>query len=273
MANQIITYGTNYSQQTFYPVASKDAYECANAAITRGATGIPSSLQECFDRFPGVLEIAEAIGFYTATKGNSGSCGSTENFASGTGSSGGSGSNYTLWTGPSTIPSLNTTQPIDLYFDVVNEECNQVNEKLGLDWMGCLWATPSAPYSCLCPDIKPNYEAYIKLRLNVASFWNTPVETPVKRAEFLDAIKYGRKVDVTIAGDFTLKVGQLANLRINGISGFPYSSTNSVLNARYYVTGIKHVITNSGTHETALSLTQIAPLIVSGQSAVAQYYS
>ena len=46
MANQIITYGTNYSQETFYPVASKDAYECANAAITRGATGIPSSLQE-----------------------------------------------------------------------------------------------------------------------------------------------------------------------------------------------------------------------------------
>jgi hypothetical protein len=267
MANQIITYGTNYSQQTFYPVASKDAYECANAAITRGATGIPSSLQECFDRFPGVLEIAEAIGFYTK-----GSCASTENFVGGVGC-GGSGSNYTLWTGPKTIPSLNTTKPIDLYFDIVNEECNQINTELGLDWMGCLWATPSAPYSCLCPDIKPKYEAYIKLRLNVASFWNTPVETPVKRAEFLDAIKYGRKVDVTIAGDFTLKVGQLANLRINGISGFPYSSTNSVLNTTYYVTGIKHVITNSGTHETALSLTQIAPLDGSSKSAVVRYYS
>jgi hypothetical protein len=269
MANQIITYGTNYSQETFYPVANKDAYECANAAITRGATGIPSSLQECFDRFSGVLEIAEAIGFYTATKG---SCGSTQNFSGG-GGCGGSGSNYTLWTGPSTVPSLTVTKPIDLYFDVVNEECNQVNTELGLDWMGCLWATPSAPYSCLCPDIKPKYEAYIKLRLNVASFWNTPVETPVKRAEFLDAIKYGRKVDVTIAGDFTLKVGQLANLRINGISGFPYSSTNSVLNATYYVTGLKHVITNSGTHETALSLTQIAPLDGTSKSAVDRYYS
>ena len=269
MAKQIITYGTNYSQESFYPVTSRDAYECSNAAITRGATGIPATLQDCFDRFPGVLEIAEAIGFYTATKG---SCGSTENFVDG-GGCGGSGSNYTLWTGPKTIPSLNVTQPIDLYFDVVNEECNQVNTELGLDWMGCLWGTPSAPYSCLCPDIKPKYEAYIKLRLNVASFWNTPVETPVKRAEFLDAIKYGRKVDVTIAGDFTLKVGQLANLSINGISGFPYSSTNSVLNATYYVTGIKHVITNSGTHETALSLTQIAPLDVSGTSAVARYYS
>ena len=45
------------------------------------------------------------------------------------------------------------------------------------------------------------------------------------------------------------------------------------LNATYYVTGIKHVITNSGTHETALSLTQIAPLDVGGKSAVARYYS
>ena len=117
--------------------------------------------------------------------------------------------------------------------------------------------TPSAPYSCTCPEVRPNYEAYIKHRLNVASFWNTPVETPVKRAEFLDAMQYGRKIDVTIAGDFNLKVGQVVKLRLNGISGYPYSSSNSFLNGLFYIIALKHVVTNSGTHETALSLTTI----------------
>jgi hypothetical protein len=263
-SKQIYTYGNNQSQSGFYPVISRDAYECANSSITRGVTSTPATIEDCLQSFPSVREIAESIGFYKgAVAGTSGS----------SGSSGG----VSLWEGPTGCPPainrLTSSLPVDIYFDTSNEECDKINSTLGGAWLGCLWGTPSAPYSCICPDVNPNYEAYIKLRLNVASFWNTPVETPVKRAEFLDAIKYGRKVDVTIAGDFTIKVGQLANLRINGISGFPYASTNSVLNTTYYVTGIKHVITNSGTHETALSLTQIAPLDVGGKSAVAQYYS
>lgn len=241
MAGQIKTYGTNQSQDALYPVLSKPEYQCANSSITRGVTGIPGSIDECFRSFPGVAEIAEAVGFYNPNIGGSG---------------------YTLWTGASGPPSinlLNTFQPIDGLLDSPPYECEQIVTQLGSDWLGCIWGTPEASYSCTCPDIGPKFEAYIRLRLNSASFWNTPVETPVKRAEFSDAIKYGRKAEVTIAGDFSLRLGTVVNLNVNSVSGYPYSSTQSVMNGSYYITGIKHVVTNSGTHESALSLTQIAP--------------
>lgn len=243
--NQIITYGTNQSQQAFYSVNSKSAYECANAQITRGATAIPNTLTDCFNKFPAVRDIAEAMGFTLSN----------------------------MWNGQATVPSFNTSNPEDLYFDTSATECTLVNTHpdLGPEWMGCLWGTPSAPYSCTCPEVRPNYEAYIKHRLNVASFWNTPVETPVKRSEFVDALQYGRKVNVTIAGDFNIKVGQVVNLRLNGISGYPYASSPSVLNGLFYIVSLKHVVTNSGTHETALELSQIAGEFV-GHTAGIPYY-
>jgi hypothetical protein len=246
--NQIVTIGSNQSQSGIYPVLSKSTYECANAHITRGTTMIPWDLDDCFNSFPGILEIATAIGFYA--EGTAGSSGSS-------GSSGG----YTLWTGMGNPTDINTFTTEDIYFDTPTTECTGVlNEpSFGVEWLGCVWGTPDAPYSCSCPDLAPKYEAYIKHRLNVASFWNTPVETPVKRSEFVDALQYGRKINVTVAGDFNLKVGQVMYVRLNGISGYPYSNDNSVMNGLYYVMGIKHVFTSSGTHETALSLSNIAP--------------
>jgi hypothetical protein len=252
-SKQIYTYGTNQGQESFYPVISRDTYECANSSITRGVTSTPGSIEECFQKFDKVREIAEAIGFYKPdveeSEGIAGSCGG-----------------FSLWEGPTGCPPvlnrLTSSIPVDIYFEEPSEECTKINEsELGEEWLGCLWGTPSAPYSCVCPDVNPKYEAYIKLRLNVASFWNTPVETPVKRAEFIDALKYGPKIDVTIAGDFNLKVGSIVNLRINGISNRPYSAVTPLANGSYYITGIKHVITNSGTHESALALTQLAPLV------------
>lgn len=250
-SKQIYTYGTNQGQESFYPVVSRDTYECANSSITRGVTSTPGSIEECFEKFSTVRDIAEAIGFYK---------GAVEESEGVSGSSGG----FSLWEGPTGCPPainrFTSSLPLDIYFDTSNEECDKIVDTLDVSWLGCLWGTPSAPYSCVCPDVNPKYEAYIKLRLNVASFWNTPVETPVKRTEFIDALKYGSKIDVTIAGDFSLRVGSIVNLRINGISSKPYSDVTPISNGSYYITGIKHVITNSGTHESALALTQLAPL-------------
>jgi hypothetical protein len=249
-SKQIITYGTNSSNEALYSVNSKGAYECANAKITRGYTSAPAGIDECFERFPEVKDIATAIGFYNDPSGISGSCGP----------SGGSSGGYTLWTGNVPVPPFDTSAPVDLYFQDPAPECIKVNSSaiLGGEWMGCIWGTPSAPYSCVCPEVRPKYEAYIKHRLNCASFWNTPVETPVHRAEFVDALQYGRKLTVTIAGDFKLKLGQVVNVRLNGISGYPYSSSSSFLNGLFYIVSLKHVVTNSGTHETFLELSQIA---------------
>jgi hypothetical protein len=248
-SKQIYTYGTNQGQESFYPVMSRDTYECANSSITRGVTSTPGSIEECFEKFDKVREIAEAIGFYKAP---------VEESEGVSGSSGG----VSLWEGPTGCPPvlnrLTSSIPVDIYFDTPSDECDQINTKMGTSWLGCLWGTPSAPYSCVCPDVNPNYEAYIKLRLNVASFWNTPVETPVKRAEFTDALQYGRKIDVTVAGDFNLRVGQTIRINSNGISGYPYATKSAAINGVFYITGIKHVVTSSGTHESALALSTIA---------------
>jgi hypothetical protein len=244
-AKQIITYGTNYSQEAFYSPTSRGAYDCANAQIARGITGIPNTLDECFNRFGNVKEIAELLGFIT------GSCGPI-NTACGSGST---TYGYTLWTG-ATTQGLSGATFIDMYLNNTAKECSSVVGWLGTGWLGCLWGTPDAPFSCTCPSIGPQFEAYLKHRLNVATFWNTPKNMPVKRAEFLDALKYGQKSDVTVAGDFNLKIGQVVYIRVDGASGYPYQQAESPLNGYYYIIGVKHVVTLN-THETALSLTKI----------------
>ena len=191
MSKQIVTYGNNDPQSAFYPVVSRTVYDCANSSISRGVTGIPQSIVECFKRFPGIMEIAEAVGFFNpdaATYGSGSSGGGTlKNRKTYT------GGGYTLWTGlsgdPPDINLLNTFAPVDMYFNNKSDECAQIGTMFNGDtqWFGCLWGTPEASYSCTCPEIGSKYEAYIKHRLNVASFWNTPVETPVKRTEFVDA--------------------------------------------------------------------------------------
>ena len=243
-SKQIITFSSNQSQNASYAPNSRDSYVCANSSITRGFTGIPNSLDECFNRFDSVKAIAQGLGFIKGVC--SGSCGPTKYM-------------YDLWTGATGITAGvdQSFSPVDMYLNNAPGECAKVEGTLGKDWLGCLWGTPSVAYSCTCPKIGDLYYAYIKLRLNVATFWNTPKTTPVKRSEFLDAIKFGKKADVTVAGDFSLKIGQVIELKMDAVSGYPYASTSSSQNGLYYVLGVKHVITNSGTHETYLSLGQI----------------
>ncbi len=73
--NQIKTYGTNYSQEALYGLNSRDTYICANSSITRGVTGIPNTLDECFDRFTGIKDIATYLGFLSGVSGSSGASG------------------------------------------------------------------------------------------------------------------------------------------------------------------------------------------------------
>jgi hypothetical protein len=260
---QIKTYGTNYSQEAFYPVNAKSTYECANAYLTRGLSLIPVSLANCFQEFPAITDISKKIGFVLPkniedAKNEYKPYGNTFfqelNFKA-------QGSDYKayLWTGFGGACGSTGDGGIDSYFQVTSGECSLINSQLGYEWLGCLWGTPASSFSCRCPEIGDKYESYLKLRLNDATFWNTPKETPVKRAEFLDAFKYGKKVDATIAGDFKLKLGQVVYFNANYMSGYVNDpSYTSDLSGLYYITGMKHVVTNSGTHETSLSLSQIA---------------
>lgn len=232
---KILTINANHISIPADHYGSKDEYQCANAQITMGLTGAPSSLNDCFERFPGVKSIAEAIGVTVQNNLFSfpGNCFGTRPFAA----------------------------PYDLYLGMTgaSDECLKIKQHpdLGEDFYGCLWGLPEAPYNCSCPDLGKKFEAYIKLRLNAATFWNTPKDAPVKRREFLDSLKYSRKFTINVAGDLNLRPGNIAEIRTNAISGYPYDINSSVLNGVYWIISVKHVITNSGTHETSLVLSDI----------------
>jgi hypothetical protein len=233
---KIITRGANVLNVPIANFGSKDEYICANAQIVQGVTSTPASLEECFARFPGILSIATAVGV--------------------TGSA-------SLWSFPGiTYGPEGLTYPLDIYLGTGSNECQEIknNSNLGSDFFGCLWGVPEAPYNCSCPELGSKFEAYLKHRLNVATFWNTPKATPVKRKEFLDALKYAKKLTINIAGDYSIKVGCYVEILANNISGYPYSAGASVLNGIYWVLGVKHVFINSGTHETILTLSDILPV-------------
>lgn len=257
---QIKTYGTNYGQEAFYAVNAKSTYECANAYITRGISMIPVSLVECFQNYNSVNDVGKNVGFIlpknTADEDNEYLKYGNTFFQQVNYKTKDEDYMFYLWTG-----STGGTGDvgIDSYFPETSAECYWIKQELGEDWLGCMWGSPSSNFSCKCPEIGEKFESYIKLRLNDATFWKTPKDTPVKRAEFLDAFKYGKKIEATIAGDFKLKLGQVVYFNANYASGYIKDpNQTSDLSGLYYITGMKHVVTNSGTHETSLSLSQIA---------------
>jgi hypothetical protein len=255
---------SNNQKQAILPFNSQNEYVCSNADITRGMTQAPYTISDCFNRFPSIYEIAKTLGFTSGY--NLGVTGTTF---------------YNLWTGPgtgftapalllgsqgsglkATIPGI-TGGPKGSYLHDASDECKEVYGSsgatgLGQAWLGCLWGSPESPYSCICPEIGEKFHAYLKLRLNIATFWNTPKQSPVKRQEFMDEIKYGRKLTIVVGGDFGLNLGQVVEISADGSSGYPYDVVPSTLNGKYWIIGIKHVVTNGGTHETALTLSKLA---------------
>jgi hypothetical protein len=235
-------WSSNNSSDSFLPISSREGYVCANASITKGVTGAPATIQQCFERFPYIANIADALGV-TLEKTVSGQ------------------KVYNFWTGPGTGPAFDpsfVSNPVDLNLPKPATECDNVNAQFGDEWLGCLWGSPEASFSCICPYVGDKYEAYLKHRLTVATFWNTPKYVPVQRREFLDEIRYGRQITITISGDFNLSLGDVVEVNVTAASGYPYGSYPSSLNGKYWVLEIKHVINSGGTHETRLKLGQMA---------------
>lgn len=229
-SRQIKTLPATKYQQADGVLNSREIYECANADITRGFTAAPSSLEECLVRFPQIQTIWKEFGvghdtFYGATfSGPAGGIGVIK----------------------------------DLYTGITSEECKQINSLLGPEWLGCLWGSPMAPFSCSCPYIGEKFEAYLKLRLNVASFWKTPVKVPVERKAFLDELKYNTKVELTVAGDFKLTPGSIIEILVDHPTRYANDTAEkSLFSGLYMVLSVKHVFTNGGTHETALTATAL----------------
>ena len=232
-AQQIKTVSAGEVRYLLYSPGSRDTYECANPFITRGLTQSASTYDDCKNNSlygDKVKAVADAVA---------------------------GGEFVPNWFGP---PSIIDPAPSSIDSTLIGDlspECGIIETKLGADWKGCYWAAPDALFSCECPEVGSKYLEYLKLRLNVATFWNTPVETPIKRKRFLDAITYGPKITIVVAPDLALRPGVVIDVAANAISGYSTSTSNSVISKKYYVISVKNTLTNSGVGETAVTAVEL----------------
>lgn len=227
---QYKTIGATKTFNATNTVSSRDSYSCANAQITRGITSAPISLSECYERFPNISFIGNVLGVDPAT----------------------------AFSGPS-VPSPPIPNILSTLTGQDSVECEKIQATLGESWLGCLWGSPESPFSCTCPNVGDNFINYLKFRLNVATFWNTPKATPPKRREFLDSVKYGSKISITIAGDTSIRPGDIITIKADNISGYPINQIPSMISKKYYVVSTKNTYLNTGAHETSLVVTDIFP--------------
>jgi hypothetical protein len=228
--SQIKTIGATKTSVAINTISSKESYDCANAQITRGLTGQPSTLAECKDNYPNIATIATALGVDMDNP----------------------------WSGPPIPGSLPPIHDTLLGNDSDLKECTGIDRELGSSWLGCLWGSPMADFSCTCPDVGANFDKYLKLRLNVATFWNTPVETPAKRSEFLDAIKFAPKTTIVVPGTFQVRPGDVIEIKADNTAAYQNSGA-SILSKKYYVISVKNMVSSGGVHETAIVASTILP--------------
>lgn len=230
-AKQIKTVSATDVQTLIFPPGSRGSYECANPYITRGLTLAGSCYGACITNplyGSKVRAIVNKLG---------------------TGWSG--------WVGPPSIVEAAPSSIESTFIGDLSPECTNIETKLSADWKGCFWAAPDAAFSCECPEVGSKYLEYLKLRLNVATFWNTPVETPIKRKRFLDAITYGPKITIVVAPDLDVRPGVVINVSANSISGYSTSTGTSTISKNYYVISVKSTLTNSGVGETAITAVEL----------------
>lgn len=245
MSKKITILGTNVLKlQKGNAIANREEYVCANQEIVNGGIA-PTSLTECFERFPTIKHIADHIGVsagYVFPAGG-GIIGNTTGICpcSSAGSCGSCGASGALLLG----------------FGSATKEMTKVIEYLGEDWAGCFWTDPYAIFSSNCPDVGPMYDTYLKYRLGCATFWNTPIDAPVKRQQFVESIK--DLVEITVAGDLSQRPGDIVYIKADNATGLVTDNASelslaNIKSGYYYILRVRNVIKNDGGHTMVLSL-------------------
>ena len=249
MPKKITILGTNtLKTQTGNAVSNRFEYVCANPEITQGNVEAPGSLEECYELFPAIKTIAEALGV-----------GITYSLPVGTGISGYTGG--VLPCGNSGISGF-TEGPTGgrmLVFNEPDRECIKIQNLLGKEWMGCFWPDPIANFSCDCPLYGDMYENYLKYRLSSATFWNTPLTVPIDRQQFTESVK--DLVEITVAGNLAYRPGDIVYIKVDNMTGLASNDEDleiqvSIKTGHYYIMRAKNLIKNDGGHTTILSLTK-----------------
>lgn len=248
MSKKIVILGTNILKlQTGNAVSNRMDYVCANSQITTGARKAPNSLDECYEQYPEILQIAKQLGV-----GNTYSLLATFGLSGNT-----SGIKVCGFSGASGFPFA-STGGLTLIFNEPARESQLVEEILGKDWLGCFWPDPLASFSADCPRYGPLFETYLRYRLGSATFWDTPEYVPIFRQMFVESIK--DLVEITVAGDLSQRPGDIVYIKIDNASGLTTENPNipneSIKSGYYYVMRAKNVIKNDATHTTILSLSR-----------------
>ena len=102
------------------------------------------------------------------------------------------------------------------------------------------------------------YENYLKYRLSSATFWATPLETPIHRQQFVESVR--DLVELTVTGDFSQRPGDIVYLKADNLTGLVTENDSlpieNIKSGYYYVLRTKNVIKNDGTHTTIISLSK-----------------
>lgn len=249
MSKKITVLGTNILKvQTGNAVSNRNEYVCANSAITTGKNDVPISLKDCYDKYPEIKAIAMALGV-----------GITYSLPAGFGFSGATSGVFSCGiSGASGLGTAGASGGFTLIFNEPDRECDKIYELLGTAWMGCFWPDPMANFSCNCPLYGDMYENYLKYRLSSATFWATPLETPINRQQFVESVK--DLVEITVTGDLSQRPGDIVYLKADNLTGLVTETDllpiESIKTGYYYVLRAKNVIKNDGTHTTILSLSK-----------------
>ena len=117
------------------------------------------------------------------------------------------------------------------------KECDLIKEKLGEEWMGCLWNNQDHPSSCNCPCVGENFKDYIEYTRTSATYWDTPSTTPLWRDAQMMLIR-SQVSGVILHGDLTLRPGELINITNKN----PGSEKERRFSGRWLVSDINHGI-------------------------------
>lgn len=251
MSKKIVIAGTNILKvQNTNAISNRMDYVCANSEITTGVKEAPSSLDECYELWPEIKEIASLITVgntytFTAYFGISGASGNT------------SGIKICGLSGASGFP-IGTTGGLTLIFAEPLNEAKLVETILGRDWLGCFWPDPLAAFSADCPRYGPMFETYLRYRLGSATFWDTPTEVPVLRQQFVESIK--DLVEITVSGDFSQRPGDIVYIKADNATGLVTENLDlnpeSIKSGYYYIVRVKNTIKNDFAHTTIISLSK-----------------
>lgn len=251
MPKKITILGTNVLKvQDGNGIANRSEYICANSKITSGQSPAPISLEDCYDQYPEIKAIAEALGV-----------GNTYSILGVFGLSGNtSGVTVCGNSGISGFGPAGTAGGFTLIFDTPDREARLVEEKFGnTAWLGCFWSDPYASFSYNCPLVGDMYETYLRYRLSSATFWDTKVSAPILRQEFTESV--GDLVEITIAGNLSQRPGDIVYVKADNATGLSTltegTPSESIKTGYYYILRAKNVIKNDGAHTTILSLSKL----------------